>query len=453
MNEPLTPENEKLLLEKALAAASDTRVLLAEPKARHRAAEVFASVFGGGRVLVVADENTFEAAGRDVRDAFVRAGAEIAEPFVFPRGIHADHALVDELEAAIRREKAVPVAVGSGTVNDLAKLASHRAGRSYMTVATAASVDGYTAFGASITRAGLKQTFDCPAPRAVLADMETIARAPAGMNASGYADLLAKSAAGADWILADAADEEKIVPPVRDMVQGSLRSWLSSPGGIARGEPEQLRGLVYGLMIVGFAMQAMKSSRPAAGAEHQFSHLWDMQNHMYKGETPSHGFKVGIGTLASTALYEHLLGLDADSLDIDAALRRAPSPEDVEREAAAAFDAGDLREAALRETRAKRVDGPRLREQLVRLRGGWEKTRACLRGHLIGFDEARDMLRGAGCPCGPEAIGISRERLRRSFTQARLIRRRYTCLDFAERWGLTESALDGIFGPGGLWVM
>ena len=57
-------------------------------------------------------------------------------------------------------------------------------------------MDGYTAYGASITATGSKQTFDCPAPRVVLADLETIAGAPEGMNASGYADLIAKVAAG-----------------------------------------------------------------------------------------------------------------------------------------------------------------------------------------------------------------------------------------------------------------
>ena len=57
----------------------------------------------------------------------------------------------------------------------------------------------------------------------------------------------------------------------------------------------------------GFAMQAARNSRAASGAEHQFSHLWDMQHHTHEGKAPSHGFKVGIGTLAVTALYEFVL--------------------------------------------------------------------------------------------------------------------------------------------------
>jgi glycerol-1-phosphate dehydrogenase [NAD(P)+] len=88
------------------------------------------------------------------------------------------------------------------------------------------------------------------------------------------------------------------VTDVWNTVQEHLPEWTASPGGVARGEPGCLRRLVVGLMMSGFAMQAAQSSRPASGADHQFSHLWDMQHHEHNGAAPSHGFKVGIGTLA-----------------------------------------------------------------------------------------------------------------------------------------------------------
>ena len=73
-----------------------------------------------------------------------------------------------------------------------------------MVVGTAASMDGYTAYGASITKDGNKQTFDCPAPLGMVLDSNIAAAAPAKLSASGYADLIAKIPAGADWMLADA---------------------------------------------------------------------------------------------------------------------------------------------------------------------------------------------------------------------------------------------------------
>src|SRR5207237_100270 len=169
-----------------------------------------AAQFRSAPAIVVADENTFAAAGKDVCDSFCRAGQSAVRLFIFGPNVYADERSAGELHAAVDASEAIPVAVGAGTVNDLTKLAAHRVGRPYMVVATAASMDGYTAYGASITAKGSKQTFDCPAPRVVLADLEVIATAPAEMNAAGYADLLAKIAAGADWIVADALGVEPI---------------------------------------------------------------------------------------------------------------------------------------------------------------------------------------------------------------------------------------------------
>src|SRR5207253_1145299 len=220
-----------------------------------KAADVFATQFGSSQAIVVADGNTLRAAGNDVLVSFRLAGRPAEQPFVFGSDVYAEERSVDELQAALSATRAIPVAVGSGTINDLTKLVAHRLGRPYMIVATAASMDGYTAYGASITANGSKQTFDCPAPRAVLADLEVIATAPAEMNAAGYADLLAKIAAGAGWIVADALGVEPIRPVEWQTVQHRLHAWVDSPRAIAAREPAALRRLVHGLMMSGFAMQ------------------------------------------------------------------------------------------------------------------------------------------------------------------------------------------------------
>jgi glycerol-1-phosphate dehydrogenase [NAD(P)+] len=438
------------LLQSALSAARDTRILVVDPGVRRQAAAVFESLFGSHRAVIVADKNTFAAAGADVQGSFLACAHEVAEPFVFGDA-HAEHSSVEQLTAALKDEDAIPVAVGSGTINDLTKLTAHRLQRPYMVVATAASMDGYTAYGASITYRGSKQTFDCPAPSGVLADLDVIAGAPDGMNASGYADLLAKCAAGADWILADGAGIEPIDQRSWDTVQKFLRSWVSSPAGIRKRNPESLRNLVNGLMMGGFAMQALQSSRPASGAEHQFSHLWDMQQHTHNGHAPSHGFKVAIGTLASIALYGALLGFDDESFSIEDALDRWPSMADLDARIAELLGPGELGEIGRREVREKYMDREELGRKLTQVRENWPALTRRLRAHLLSFAEARDMLAEAGCPIEPEAIGIDRDRLRRSYSQAYFIRRRFTVLDFAAMWGLSGPLVDALFAAGGCW--
>ena len=451
MDQDLTKHDDPLL-EAALKAARDTRFLEVGDGVRHRAARVFQEVFGDGPAVIVADERTFRVAGADVLAAFKEAGREVAEPILFPQDVHAGEEAVDELRSKLEAVPGIPVAVGSGTINDVTKLAAHQVNRPYMVVATAASMDGYTAYGASITAGGSKQTFDCPAPRAVLADLDVIARAPAEMNAAGYADLLAKNVAGADWLLADAVGVEPIDPPVWDTVQRHLREWVGSPQGVVKNDPKVLRSLVQGLMMGGFAMQAAKTSRPASGAEHQFSHLWDMQGHTHKGVAPSHGFKVGVGTLASLALHEDLLlNQDVGRVDVNQLVDQWTPLETVEKRIRELLGEGALGDKAIEETRAKEPSTAALRDQLARFRHNWPVIQERLARHLIPFDRAREWLREAGCPVEPEAIGISRARLRESYEAAGYIRRRFTVLDVARRLGLLESALDRIFGPGGRW--
>jgi glycerol-1-phosphate dehydrogenase [NAD(P)+] len=438
----------------ALKAARETRALEIGRGVIRSAASVFQSQFGNKTAVIVSDSNTYGVAGKQVEASFQAAKQPLLAPFVFDDpDLYADYRFIDRLQNFLASNDAIPVAVGSGTLNDLTKLASHLTGREYMCVATAASMDGYTAFGASITKDGSKQTFQCPAPKAVVADLDVIQSAPAGLNASGYADLIAKVAAGADWILADALGIEPIHGQAWDIVQLDLRQFVSKPAGVPSREPEAISMLVEGLILGGFAMQAAKTSRAASGAEHQFSHLWDMQHHTHNGAAPSHGFKVGIGTLASIALYDFLFTQPIEKLDIDAACAAWPEPEQFDRDMRAAFPEPELYKIASTEMAAKSITRENLRKQLQQIRSLWPDLKKKLQRQLIPFEELRDDLKAAGAPSSPEEIGITRERLRRSYQMAFFIRRRFTVLDFASRCALLEPALRQIFGLSGRWPL
>lgn len=443
----------RLPLAEALRSARETREVRIAAGALRETAHVFATHFPGCPAVIVADPTTFGVAGQTVLAVLRAAGLPALDPFLFDDpALYAEHRYVAQLEAALRCHDAIPIAVGSGTINDLVKLAAHRTARpSYLCVATAASMDGYTAFGASITCAGAKQTFPCPAPRAVVADLEIIGRAPPAMTAAGYADLLAKIPAGADWILADALGVEPIDPRVWAIVQGGLGTALADPAGARAGHPAAIAPLIEGLMLAGFAMQAAQSSRPASGAEHQFSHLWDMEHHTHAGTVPSHGFKVGVATHAITRLYERLLESDFASFDPAACAARWPTAAAAESEVRALFAGTDFVATALEETRAKGIEPAALRAQLRLLQSGWPDLRERLRAQLLPAAEVKRRLAAVGAPSEPEQIGLSRARLRATFRRADHIRRRFTVLDLARRAGLLEELLTGLFGPGQVW--
>jgi glycerol-1-phosphate dehydrogenase [NAD(P)+] len=431
---------------RALAAARETRCLEIGTGLLARVPEIFRGQFGDRPAAIVADGNTYAAAGRAVQAAFEAAGLPTARPFVFddPK-LYAEYTYVEQLQPWVDAHDAIPVAVGSGTINDLTKLVAHRAGRQYLAVATAASMDGYTAFGSSITYKGSKQTFDCPAPQAVVADLDVVRAAPPELGAAGYADLLAKVTAGADWIVADALGIEPIDATAWELVQVPLLEALADPAGVRRGDVGAVGKLTEGLMMGGFAMQWTKTSRPASGAEHQFSHLWDMQHHTHEGRTPSHGFKVAVGTLAVAEMYQCLMGMPLDQLDVDRVVETWPSPEAVEGTIRELLGEGELAEKARLEMAAKAITPGVLRERLTTLTRVWPALRERLKAHLPAVDELRAKLAAVGAPTRPEEIGISRERLRTSYRQAYLIRRRFTVLDLAAQAGVFEECLDRVF--------
>ncbi|MDZ4852667.1 MAG: sn-glycerol-1-phosphate dehydrogenase [Pirellulaceae bacterium] len=429
----------KLTLDQALSAARDTKGLAIGQQILPQSAKLFQRHFGEQPAVIVTDKNTYEAAGKTIAKAFEDADRKLTSPFIFDdEDLFAEHTYVEQLEEFLSQHRSTPIAVGSGTINDLVKLAAHRMGRKYFCVATAASMDGYTAYGASITYQGSKQTFDCPAPLVVLADLDVIAAAPPAMKAWGYADLLAKITAGADWILADALGIEPIDPLAWSIVQGGLRDAIANPENIRSGDANALGKLVEGLMLSGFAMQAMRSSRPASGAEHQFSHLWDMQHHTHQGYAPSHGEKVGIGTLAVTELYERILANAELPIVPSSIVARWPSQQAWIESAKQLFADEELQVVATREIAAKYIDRETLLKQLEFLHENWRELRQQLQTQLIPLGTLRSMLATVGAPIESEQIGISKDRLRRSYREAYFIRRRYTVLDFATKLGLLE---------------
>lgn len=439
-------------INEALAAADETRALRIGWSVLGETDALFREQFPGRKAVVISDTVTFALAGRSVTGLLKKGGILQEEPFIFDvPDLYAEYTFVDQLVSSLKTHEAIPVVVGSGTLNDITKLASFLTGRQYMCVATAASMDGYTAFGASITANGAKQTFNCPAPQACIADIEIISKAPVAMTAAGYADLFAKITAGADWILADGLDVEKIDTKAWSIVQDELHEALANPGGIRKGDPHAITKLVEGLMLGGFAMQRTKNSRPASGAEHQFSHLWNMENHLYKGEHIAHGFQVSIGTLAITALYEVLFDTDIAALDIEQSCRNWPLAAELEAEARAIFKDTDFPEIGFQETTAKYVDRNQLVRQLTHLKTRWPSLKKRLQQQIVPLKEAKHRLALVGAPTEPEQIGISRARLRETFVRAQYIRRRFTILDVAVRTGYLNVWLDRLFGKGGIW--
>jgi len=443
------------LIQKALETATETKDIIFGNDVNKEIGPMFKRLYPDMKAIIVADDNTWGAVGEEVVKSLDEAGVEFAdEPYVFPGTptLYGDYDNTETLREAMRPyENTIMISLGAGTLNDIAKLAAGELGREYINVCTAASVDGFASFGASISKDGFKITRSCPAPAALIMDVPTMVEAPYRLTATGYGDLIEKIPAGADWILSDELGIEEIDDYVWELVQSTLMESLDDPQAVRDTDPDAIAKLGEGQLMSGLAMQAHQSSRPASGAGHQFSHVWEMEGHGLDWEPPlSHGNKVGVGTVASLAIWEEFLKLTEEDFDIDRAIERLKTPEEVEADVRSSLNE-NLQEEAVKHSVGKLLTEDQLRERIELLKQKWPAIKERCEKQNIPAKQAMDMLKTAGAPYHPEHLKVDMERFRDTHFKAQMIRPRYTVLDVLTDLGIFEDIVDKLFADDGFW--
>lgn len=391
-------------------------------------------------IRIVADGNTWRVAGERLQALLKADGLEVDEPYLFPTEppFHAEYPLVERLREPLKGHR--PVAVGSGTINDLVKRTTFELEiDGYLCCATAPSVDGYTSAGAAITKDDFKQTLACPAPLVIVADNQVLSTAPFDMTASGYADLAAKIPAGGDWLIAAALGQAPIKPIAWGMVQTNLRKWLENPQLLKQGDGTCLANLFNGLCQTGFAMQHMKDSRPASGAEHLYSHCWEMRDIRKDGVQPSHGFKVAVGSLITTALLEEVY-YNTSTDELKRLADAAPLLTEEARSAQVTEFLGGtpFEDNARKVSLAKLPKGAEAAKRRQLLLDTHDQLAAKLKEQLFTFEDMKERFRLLGCPTSFAEIGLTPADLRFTTYSAGMIRNRYTILDVLTDLGITD---------------
>ena len=199
----------------------------------------------------------------------------------------------------------VLVAIGGGTIHDLTRYAATEYDIPFVSIPTAASVDGYAANVAALTWDGLKKTVAGVSPRWILADTDIFSAAPSRLTASGVSDFLGKYISILDWKIAHLVTGEYICEEVCDLLEKALRDVSRVLEDIRFGDKDAIEKLMYALLLSGLCMQMVESPRPVSGAEHMVSHLWDL-NVLNEKTNALHGEQVGLGLLIVTDYYKKL---------------------------------------------------------------------------------------------------------------------------------------------------
>ncbi len=411
----------------------ETKWFLLAPGALKSLPELIHTAFPGKTPWLIADENTWKVAGEQARSLLIEAGFQPCPEHIFPGQpcLHPDYAY-SKMLAREMPANCVPVSIGSGVINDLTKCASGIAGVPYCCVPTACSVDGYTSAGAALSVEDFKKTVKCPPPFAICADTDILKTAPAPMAASGYADLLAKVPAGTDWIIADELGQHPIRQDVWELIQGHIRDWTADSADMLK--------IFDGLANTGYSMQIMRDSRPASGAEHLMGHIWEMEGLTFNGSDVSHGFKVGIGLLASTLLQQFVTEHSFEELEpfMKPGLTREERIAEIDE----LLVKGCYSDAPRITAMEKFISGSELTARRNLIREHWSVLQERIRKQLIPFQQIRNMLLAAHCPVKPSEIGLSREQFLHAVKTGQLIRIRYTVTDLLYELGLLDKAME-----------
>lgn len=406
---------------------------------------------GPAKVLFVADENTWRAAGNTIHQQLCQADIACRQ-IVFP----ADPPLVPDEKAvfavvnALEPDVCLLVAIGSGTLNDLTRFVSHRVNRPYVIVATAPSMDGYASSVAALIINNMKQTVNAWGAAAILAEPAVLAACPPVMIAAGLGDIIGKYSAVCDWRLGGLIEDEYTCDTVATLVLDTVGQCRRQAPLAALRDENAVTGIFAALIMTGITMSYVGNSRPASGSEHHLSHFWEMAFQREGIPPVLHGSKVGLATIMTCALYRNLLDLQPDftrARALTGTFDQAAWEANMKK---VYVDGADV--IIQLEQTARRHDPQNVRHRLARIESAWDQI-CTLAGQMPDPADIRDVLRTVGGATRPAELGISRELVAASLRHAMEMRDRYTVLRLYADLGLADlavSLVEKLFdSPGG----
>lgn len=350
-----------------------------------------------------------------------------------------DEATLGELVIHMPADCDIAVAVGTGAINDMTRYFSFRMGIPFLTVATAAPMDGFASSIAALQVDNLKTTLDAQTPLAIIGDTEILKGAPYPMIAAGLGDLLGKATCLCDWKLAHLITGEHICPHIVELMEHCVQEILEIAPRAKDRDPAVLGRIMEGLVLSGVAMSLYGNSRPASGCEHHMSHYWETIFGQQGRRPVPHGTQVGVGTVLILQAVEALL---ARPVDFDAARAAAAAYDPAAWEAAMETAYGPAAPGIieLEHTARKNETSGRL-ARIDAMERNWPAIEALLRG-LPASSYVEELLRGLGAPARPAEIGVDERLLRDTFLYCKEIRPRYTILQMLWDLGLLEDVAD-----------
>lgn len=396
----------------------------------------FVARYGAKKPFVLADGNTFTAAGQTVCGILEQAGIPYAS-YVFPNAhLEPDEYAVGAAVMHFEHGCDLIIAVGSGVINDIGKLLSKLSGRKYIIVGTAPSMDGYASATSSMSLDGLKVSLSARCADVIIGDVDILKNAPLHMLKSGLGDMLAKYVSIAEWRIAHLITGEYYCERVAQLIRGALKKCADNAAGLLRRDEQAVQAVFEGLVIGGVAMAYAGVSRPASGVEHYFSHVWDMRGLEFGTPVELHGIQCAMATLAAVKLYEAVKTMRPDEEKARAYVE-AFDLDDWNRQLRALLGKSAETMIALeqKEGKYRKQTHP---ARFAVIRDNWDRILKILDEELPAAQELEALMDSIGLPKDFFVIGVDRACAQLTFKATKDIRDKYVLSRLAWDLGILD---------------
>jgi len=209
---------------------------------------------------------------------------------------------------------------------------------------------------------------------------------------------------------------------------------VDNADAIGQGSPAGIRRLLDALLESGYCMLDFGSSRPASGAEHHYSHYWEMKLLQEGRPAILHGAKVGVATVLVAGLYDRIRQLSRQQ--VSDLLEAATWPSRAEEEALIREAYGELAGDIVAEHKAF-LDPTAAQVETLRrtILERWEEIQA-IAAQVPAAQEVAELLVRVGGPATVAELGLEESERDLAAANGHYLRDRFTVRKLVRALGL-----------------
>ncbi|MFT6386352.1 MAG: glycerol-1-phosphate dehydrogenase [NAD(P)+] [Rickettsiales bacterium] len=367
--------------------------------------------FKNQKILLITDQNIYPKIGSIIANSLDLKNSQT----LILQSPKADEKTALEIANSAQNYDLI-IAVGSGVINDLCKLASHKKQIPYIIFGTAPSMNGYASANASITIDSHKTSVQAHLPMAIYLDLDVLSASPKRLIRSGIGDSLCVSTCHFDWLLSHFLLDTKFDQTPFNILKSSYLKLINFGSDLR--DRNFIETLSETLILSGLGMYACGGSYPASQAEHLIAHYIEIL-HPKIASKSYHGEQIAVTTLGVVEIQENILS--KETLQI--------KTTDFDQDYLKNIFGKELGSHFFSEINKKEINKELAEKINLNLQKNWQEIKTALQKTFISKNELLKLYDKFSLLEKSEEIEWSKEIYGDALRNSHLIRDRFTCLD------------------------